>query len=498
MDGTTMSSVSIEQREQRIVLPWKLIIIASMALVSVLYGFSLARPVPIIILILAPLAVALMVGALFKPELAAIVLVGVVWGYLSDVAEKLLGVPSLLYPLVGLLMLVLVFRRLSSPRLPWVYDTMTWWMLAYMLMIALALWYAADPNRVPQLLLPFVRSFLIYLVVINLIVSPSSFERSMGLLVGIGALLGTLAIYQEVTKSYASDFGGLARRTIAYIADGLNNRPRASGPLSDPNGFGQQLLVLVPIGLWTMMRGRTLWRRLFGAYATAACIAGIGLSFSRGALVGLLVVLVLFALHIRLNPRYLILVVPILAVLWWAAPSEFTARSQTLEELLPGNQGVDSEASYRGRSIAMRMAVNMFTDHPFLGVGASNYPTRYQEYIRKDGSPVEDKQTHPHSYYLEIAAEQGLFGLMVVGGILVITIRRLRSAQRRFAAAGDARMSSLAAALQIGFVSYLVTALFLHGAYSPFLWLQVALAVALATIAGREGDRAAQQRLGSA
>ena len=118
-------------------------------------------------------------------------------------------------------------------------------------------------------------------------------------------------------------------------------------------------------------------------------------------------------------------------------------------------------------------------------MGGNNYPALYPQYIRESGSPVPDEERAPHSYYLEIAAEHGLAGLVPWLGILVIAGWRLRQARRDFAAAGDHQMAALAVALSIGYLGYLTTAIFLHGAYPFFLWLQLGWAVALAAIARR-------------
>jgi O-antigen ligase len=140
------------------------------------------------------------------------------------------------------------------------------------------------------------------------------------------------------------------------------------------------------------------------------------------------------------------------------------------------------------------MAIYMFADHPVLGVGAMNYREWYPDYIREYGSPVDDVERNAHSFYLEIAAEHGLVGLIVWGGALVMAWSRMRLAQRLFEAAGNVRMATLAMALRIGFIGYLVTAIFYHGSYPRYLWLQVALAVALAVAARRYAAWSEQQQ----
>ena len=87
---------------------------------------------------------------------------------------------------------------------------------------------------------------------------------------------------------------------------------------------------------------------------------------------------------------------------------------------------------------------------------------------------------------MEISAEHGIIGLLMFLGLLLITWQRLRCAQRLFKAAGDTLMTELAAALQCSFIGYLISAFFLHGVYPQYLWLQIALAIAMATVAARQ------------
>lgn len=456
--------------------------------VSLLYGVALGFSISPLWLIAGPIAVGVVLAAIVKPELAAIALVGITWGYISETANKFHGVPSLTKPLVGLLAVMLIIRRFTGRRTGLVYDNTTWWMLGYLFVILLGVLYARFPDRVLLLVNDFAKDLVIFVVLINLITTAKNFERSIWLLLVVGAVLGTLTMYQEATHNYESTFGGLARMKIAQIAEGVQDRPRAGGPTSEPLAFGQQLLVLVPLGLWAMIHGRSLFARTFAAYATLACLAGVGLSFSRSSYLALAAALALFALHIRLNPRYMLLIILIGGVLLWTAPPEFTARFQTLQNLLPSDgvnpedRGVQSEASYEMRSIQLGIAIDMFTDHPIAGVGAWNFTSLYAEYVNERGSAISESFGPPHNYYLEIAAEHGVVGLIVILGILALSFSRLRLAQRGFMLLGDYRMSELAVALQIALVGYLISAAFLHGLYSRFLWLQVSLAIAFALI----------------
>lgn len=466
---------------------YQAMLVALMALVaSMAFGFSLARDIPPILLIIAPIVLVIAVAIFLKPEFGAIIMLGLIWGFISEIAGKYYGIPSITKPLVGLLLVAMVVRRFTGQRKPLVYDPTTWWMVAYWLVIALGLWYAQNPDRVMFLVTDFAKDILLYLIVINLIVSIKSFERVMWLLLAIGAVLGTMTVFQELTQTYSNNYGGLARIKMAFIADEIGSRPRAAGTTGEPLVYGQQLLVLIPIALWGCLYGRNLAVRVAAGYTAVACVAGIVLSFSRSSYIAMGAVLLLFALHIRLNPRYLLLIGLLLAGLWRVAPPEFTARLGTLENLLPGSEeGVNSEGSFRGRSSEMMMAVYMFSDYPLLGVGAGNFRQLYPEYIREYGSPVKDEQRNAHNFYLEVAAEHGLLGLIAWGGILVMALNRLHLAEQLFMRAQNRRMAELAVALRCGFLGYLISAIFYHGGYPSYLWIQIGIAVALAVIAQR-------------
>lgn len=481
----------VQPLDQKIVslgVRYRAVLIGVVALaISMVYAFLLARNFSMLMLWAAPAA---LVGTLFffkKPEYGAVVLLGLTWGFLSEIATKYYSLPSITKVLAPLLLFVIVMRRFTGERKPMVYDPTTWWMLAYLFVVALGVWYAANPQLTLDFALEHFKDVLLYIVIINLIVSTKQFELSLWVLLAIGALLGTLTLFQELTQNYANSFGGLARIKLAFITDDIGNRPRAGGTTGEPLAYGQQLLVLVPIGLWGVLHGRTTLARSFAMYAVAMCVAGILLSFSRSTYIALGVMLIVFALHIHLNPRYLVMAAVLVTLVFSLASPEFKSRFGTLENLVPGqtSEGIDSEGSFRRRYTEMLMAVYMFGDNPIIGVGAVNYRELYPEYIRRYGSPVEDAERNAHSYYLEIAAESGLLGLITWGGILVMTFNRLQLAQRLFRGAGNRRMSELAVALQLAFAGYLVSALFFHGAYPRYLWLQVAIAVAFAVTAKR-------------
>lgn len=453
---------------------------------SALYGAALALEISPLVLLALPLVLLAAVVTLRRPDLAAIGMICVSWGLLSDIAVRYHGLPSILKPLIGLLVLLLAWRRFAGRRVPLVYDPSMWWVLAFVLFSALGGWYARDAEKALDYTVELIKDVTIMFVVINLINTPQLIRLTVYALLALGSLLGTLSVVQEVTNTHSSNYGGLALMRVAFIAQGLADRPRAAGTSGDPNTYSQPMVVLVPLALWALIHAKTLKGRVAGGYATAAILSGIGLSFSRSMLLALIVALACYAIHIRLKPRFLLLAVPLFAVLVAVAPPEFTARLTTFRSLLQGENGIRSEGALKGRSSEAMMGIFMFADHPILGVGAGNSPIYYPQYIRENGSPVQDEERHTHNWYLEIAAEHGTIGLSLFIAILLLTWHRQRQARQLFLAAGDRHMAALASALQCGFAGYAVSIVFLHGVFPQYLWLQVGIAVALATVARQQ------------
>lgn len=462
--------------------PW--VYAAAVAVGALLIGFILSRDVSPLLLLTGVVGLGVVALAFYRPDYTAAALLIIHWANLHDVLIQYHGMPSLVKPTVVVMTLVLLMQRFLSERpRSLVYDSVIWWMLAYVVVAMTGLWFARDLHLVSKQVEDTIKDMIIAGLIFNLLSTRVAFERAVWGMLVVGGILGGLTVYQEVTRTYDNNYGGLAQIAMGQISNELADRARAAGTISDPNYYGQMLLVLVPMGVWGAFNGRSWLGKTVGLTSLMLMLMGIGLTFSRGSYLGAIVVLGVYAIYLRLDARYL-LVLPLIAILLSIAPPEFQARFGTLNEILPGNNttGTYSDGSIQGRSVKANVAFNMLADHPLLGVGRGNYRTHYQDYIRELGGVNVDTQRDAHNLYLEVAAEQGFIGLSVFLGLMLTVGSRLWSAWRRFASRGERRMADLAVALQVGFLGYLATSVFLHGAYIYMLWLQVGMAIAVATI----------------
>lgn len=105
-----------------------------------------------------------------------------------------------------------------------------------------------------------------------------------------------------------------------------------------------------------------------------------------------------------------------------------------------------------------RSAVNMFTDHPWLGVGLDNFLYLYRGRYILDAAWQEPNLSHPHNIILDFATRLGLLGLLAGGWLIWEAFSALRrgiaqaNAQWLPVAVGFA--GSLAAMLAHGLVDH--------------------------------------------
>lgn len=119
-----------------------------------------------------------------------------------------------------------------------------------------------------------------------------------------------------------------------------------------------------------------------------------------------------------------------------------------------------------------RIALKMVEDHPFFGVGLGNFKIKFLEYRREflktdPGRAFQDyipRGARAHNEYLQLAAELGLIGsLLVLGALFFMTVYLLKVIQG--ARAQKERIFFLA--LLSGVVSYLVHSGFSFPAHLP-------------------------------
>lgn len=413
-------------------------------------------------------------------------LVALVYLNISNILVRRYDIPSLLQ----LAVVALTILALSEERLAGLVHILTRpltvLLMSYIAVLLLTTTFARNPRIADQRVIESCKSFGIFLLVVALASSVRRLRIAAFTLVICSAFLSLLGIYQTLTGNYARWFGGLARVKNAHIYGDVF-QPRIAGPLGDPNFFAQILLLAVPVALFIGWESRGKHRWL--AFGCAAIIvAATLLTYSRGGMLALGVILVLALIAHRVDRRRMIGGGVALLVLLMLLPASLTRRFVTIEQILPGSgETIHRDSSFEKRKLLTATAWVIFKNNPLFGVGAGNYTVWFDHYSEQVGSEArgydDPGETHyPHNLYLEIAAETGVVGLIIFAAIVAMTLAHLRAANRALAEEGLREAAGVAKALELAVIGYLVSGLFLHGHFQRYLWLIFGLAVAFARV----------------
>ncbi|MEO8612076.1 MAG: O-antigen ligase family protein [Chloroflexota bacterium] len=217
---------------------------------------------------------------------------------------------------------------------------------------------------------------------------------------------------------------------------------RAFGTFGQPNPFGGFMGLIAPITLmatlgyslrvWNNRHSKTIHLdfglAIFYLLSSGFILVGIGMSWSRGAWIGLGAALAVTAFAIPRNTRWGLIFVGsaiILVVMLWAAdllPHSIVERlSTSTQEFFAFEDVRGIDITPENYAVAERLAhwqaaLNMATAHPLLGVGFGNYEIVYPDY-RLVNWP--EPLGHAHNYYLNMLAEAGIIGLLVYGKVWI-------------------------------------------------------------------------------
>ena len=389
---------------------------------------------------------------------------------------------------VPALLLAAVAHQTVIRRRPVVIDRTLLLMTAFLVVLLVSSFAVVGQRVAVDRIAVFLgEGILIYFLVRNAVQRLPELRMAVVVILAAATLLAGLTVFQAVSGDYEQTFMGLAQRSLE-LSDGrppsveaeIGLEDRARGPLDEPNRFAQILLMAAPLAfVLGLGAGRVSTRGL--AWACGGLIlAAVLLTYSRGALVTLVVLTVLMAPLALVRPGRLVVAVAVGGLLTVIAVPGLTNRIVSMAGVadLFGQSRVEADGPIRGRTTEMLAAIAAYADHPVLGVGPGQYAPYHS--VRYQGLPEISFREIPiprraHSLYLEIAAETGTVGLVIFLAIpllLLLDLERLR----RSLVSGRPKLAHLAAGFTLMLLAYLGTGVFLHLAFERYYWLMIALA----------------------
>jgi putative inorganic carbon (HCO3(-)) transporter len=453
-----------------------------------------------------PLALALTALALFavvisvgRPQIATYVVITILYSNAAAVAVNFHGLSEigLAFPL---LLALPLSDQLLLRRRPVTVTAALPYFLGYLLVQVIAAAGASDAYGAADNLINFLIGGIgMYFVITNVVRTYGALRNAVWTVLLVSAALGALSTFQAVTKTYSNDYAGFSTVDVPPNADldaaAPADVPRAQGPIGEKNRYGQVLLVVVPLGVMLALSERRRWLRFAALAATLLVVSGIATTYSRGAALGLVAMILVAMLFRYVKPRHVILLGLLAAVTLVAFP-RYGERLLELQGLAGiSAQSVDVQGdtgNLRGRATATIAALLVWADHPLFGVGRGQFEQYYAKYagevaetgvqsrIRLEGG------RQAHNLYASIAAETGIFGLFCFLAIFVVILRDLYRAWRR-RLADRPEVAHVAVGFFLAVVGYLVSGIGLHLSYERYLWFVLALAAVAGHLALR-GD----------
>jgi len=283
---------------------------------------------------------------------------------------------------------------------------------------------------------------------------------------------------------------------------------RAYGTFEQPNPYGGYLGLTLPVALGLAVvaalglgRWSRSWRwfTLTAAGTSAALmLTALVMSWSRGAWLGFGAAVVGMAVALVVKSgRGAVLTVILVALVVYTLLAGGLAQVppsliQRFSDFVPylgvsdvrGTEITDANFAVLERLAHWQAAWEMWTDHPWLGVGIGNYEPVYPRYALPQWPlPLG----HAHNYYLNIAAEGGIVGLSAYVLLWSIALLQAWRAVRR----GSGWQLGLALGV-LGVVVHLSVHNFVDNLYVHGMYLH--LGVLLGLIAGTANSQEVQSQ----
>lgn len=494
MNGTVRRSLELPA-DRRLPRWVNLLIVVAAVLAGLAVGWLTVRGPGTALLAAGIFGAVAALAIYMKVELGLLLLIFISYNRFSDVLVQYHGLPSIAKALVGLLAVTLVARwlilgeEIKGIRRPLMM------MGAYGLITFISLLYVPDFGQAQSMLLDYVDDAAITLMVAVLFQRGGYVKHAIWALILSGLFMAAISVFQYLTGTFDNEYWGFGNAPVMNIVGG-SDEPRIAGPFGSPNAFAQVLVVIVPLAFDRLVHERSRLLKLLAGAAFVLCSLGVVFTFSRGAFIALSVVGLLLLVQYRPPLPWLLAGALAVAAILPLLPPQYTDRISTLTEILPGSQKVPvTDASFRGRTSEYLVGMMMFVDHPILGVGVNNFTNSYLQYARQLGIDQRGQERGAHSLYIQIAAEQGLLGILVFGLILFKVYQSLNEARQGFKALGKRDLAYLCLALMVGVTGYLTSSLFIHLSYPRMFWLIVGLSLAMPTAVEYARERMSRARL---
>lgn len=421
--------------------------------------------------------------SIYSPEFGLLVLVAMSYTRFSTVITEFHDFPSTAKPFIAILLASIIVRWAVFGERPrgWTGPSVMFGILSLIGFASLI--YSPVPDRVTARLLDDIKDMLIAVIVIILLQQGPTFRRVLWVLIGVGAILGTLSVFQYFTGTFDNVYGGFAV-SLQHQIIGTIDDYRSTGPIGDPNFFAQIMVVLIPISFERFLHEKKNNLRLIALWSFAVSVLTVLFTYSRGGLIAMVFGLLILMFYYPPKQFQIPVIIFSLTIFLLLLPPNYLDRLSTLTDLFqPRDTLRIEELSLQGRLSENLAAFEMIKAKPLFGVGLSSYKYLFPEYSKRLGLARVATEREAHNLFLEVAAETGIIGFSIFILILIISLQTMFRARSLFLRADLNDYAGMVTGLLSGFIAYFVAALFIHNAFPRYFYLLIGIALSLRLVA---------------
>ena len=300
-------------------------------------------------------------------------------------------------------------HRDRSKRIQW-FPAMSVPLLGILLMSVLSLFNAPDRPLGWYEILEFFKMFCIFLYISNYVREKKNFHWVLLFLLAGLFLESLIALMQSLSGS-TLNLKILGSAESAYMHKMEGERVfRAGGTLGGPNSLAWYLDFLLPLALAFLFYKLRSMSRMIVTAAFVMGLAALILTLSRGGWLGFLTGAFLVGLYQlkRLSVKVRMFIVVLMILIAGIGMGLLFGTDNPVKTRLTA----DDRGSAYVRLPLMRVAYRMIRANPLIGNGVNNYTLVHHRY---DDTPEQVSIQFPypvHNFYLQLAAEIGLPGLL--------------------------------------------------------------------------------------
>lgn len=308
-----------------------------------------------------------------------------------------------------------------------------------MLSVPLSYWPGGSLGYVTQV---YIKTLIFFFLTINVVTKVSEINKIIWAIACSVFLLGIAALF-------AGDDGRFS-----------------SSSTYDPNDLAFVMVTFLPVIYYFAKQKTGMEKILLVGLMILMLIATLATA-SRGGVVGLAAISAVISVKHGKNVMQAILsLIVVFVIVNVFASTTFWERMSTM---------LNPEEDYNvtatgGRLEIWKSGLKMMVKRPLTGVGVSAFEVAEGE--THDGI---GKWNSPHNSFIQIGAELGVAGLIIFYKLLKTSIKGIRSCRKT--REGGNVPDWLLDGTEVAFYGYLITGFFLSQAYSPVLYLLVALAI---------------------